>query len=761
MKFFKVLLFLVVVNSISTNVFAQYIQVDDTKTAQDLIENVLINSTCAQVSNFSSIGDNFSPGEQSFGHFSSASNNFPFKDGIVLSTSRAKRTEGPNDNLIDEGSKLWLGDQDLENALDIRDTFNATILEFDFIPQTNAISFDYIFASEEYQGTAPCKYSDGFAFLLKEADSNEPYKNLAVLPNTNTPVLVTTVHPIISSGCPAENEQYFAGYNQNNAPINFNGQTVVLTAKSSVIAGKKYHIKLVIADHENIRYDSAIFLSGGSFTSGTDLGPDQLLATQNPICEGNTRLLDATQPGNNQYVWYKDDVEIIGASQPTYTVTDKGVYNVEVALGSSTCISKGQVTIEYASLPTLNPATLVQCDDNNDAKTIFNLAKADAIIKGNDTSLGTVFYYETLADAQSQEVSKSIVNFSNYESTPKIIYASVTNAFGCANVTTLDLKISNNSPQNVDFNQCDIDGQIDGFFTFTLSEIDAFVLQGLPIGLIVEYYETANDALLQTNILPNSYKNKTINAVTIYARIVNGSDCYVISTVKLIVNANTPPDFEDENLSICKNNPQQLEVEPNFSSYLWSNGDTNNFTFVDNPGEYTVTVTDNNGCLATKKFIVTASEIPTITSVTINDFQENNTVLINYTGIGNNEFSIDGITFQENPYFTNITEGEYNVIVKNDCGIDIKKIYVLNYPKFFTPNGDRYNDIWEIKNLDKIPNAEVQIFDKYGKFMYQFNNKTQGWDGKFNGYNLPSTDYWFVITTENNRIIKGHFSLKR
>ena len=141
--------------------------------------------------------------------------------------------------------------------------------------------------------------------------------------------------------------------------------------------------------------------------------------------------------------------------------------------------------------------------------------------------------------------------------------------------------------------------------------------------------------------------------------------------------------------------------------------------------------------------------------------KDNNTVLINYTGIGNNEFSLDGKTFQESPYFTNVVDGEYTATVKNDCGLDAKKIYVLNYPKFFTPNGDSFNDLWEIKNLNQVPNSQVQIFDRYGKLLYQFNNNAKGWDGKYNGKNLPSSDYWFIITMENNRIIKGHFSIKR
>ena len=71
MNFLKVFLFWVLVNCVYTKVYAQYIQVNDTYNAQKLIEDVLINSTCAQVSNFSSSGDTFSPGEQSFGYFTS------------------------------------------------------------------------------------------------------------------------------------------------------------------------------------------------------------------------------------------------------------------------------------------------------------------------------------------------------------------------------------------------------------------------------------------------------------------------------------------------------------------------------------------------------------------------------------------------------------------------------------------------------------------------------------------------------------------
>ena len=305
MKLIKILFCWCLICCSTETILAQNIAVDDTYTAQQLVENVLISSTCATVSNFAVSGGNFGTGEQSYGYFNAGSSGFPFPEGIVLSTSRAITTQGPNNSLLSEDAGNWFGDNDLEQALGISNTSDATILEFDFIPVTSQISFDYIFASEEYHDAAPCNYSDGFAFLLKEVGSSNNYQNLALIPSTAIPVKVTTVHPLIAAGngCPAQNEAYFGSYNPSVCPINFNGQTIVMTAKADVIPGTTYHIKLVIADETNPEYDSAIFLKGGSFSVGTDLGPDRLIATNNPICYGDIYTLDATESGTNSCKW--------------------------------------------------------------------------------------------------------------------------------------------------------------------------------------------------------------------------------------------------------------------------------------------------------------------------------------------------------------------------------------------------------------------------------------------------------------------------
>ncbi|MFN8273283.1 MAG: choice-of-anchor L domain-containing protein [Flavobacteriaceae bacterium] len=746
----------------SVTIQGQFVRVDDTYSAQQLIQNVLVNSPCANIANVQATGNPFNTSELSYGYFDANGSGFPFLNGVVLSTARAKRSEGPNTSLIDEGETGWQGDPDLEQALGISNTFNATVIEFDFTPLTSYVSFDYIFASEEYQGTAPCRYSDGFAFLLKKANSSEAYRNLALIPNTNTPVLVTSVH-MATSNCPAVNEQYFGQYNGSSDAINFNGQTAVLTAESTVTPGVTYHIKLVIADHENIRYDSAIFLGGGSFKVGTDLGPDRLIATNNPICQGQTYQLDATEAGTNSYKWFKNGIEQIGFTAPTFNVTDSGIYSVEVSLGTTTCISSGEVTVEYIPGPSLNPSTLVQCDENQDGSALFNLNLANAqILNGNP---GNVTYYENLIDAQNQNTAQAIQSPEAYSSAPKTIYASALSAAGCAGVTQLTLQISNNSlPPEFDYETCDLDNDKDGYYGITLNQIDSDVLNGLPSGLIVQYYPTYQDALLQTNALPAVFTNNIRYQQTIFAKIINGSDCYGIVPVKLFINKNEPDNFEDEPVFLCYGQPITISVANTFASYLWSNGATGNATQISAPGTYTVTVTDSNTCEATKTFIADGSEAPTIVDVLVDDFQGNqNSIRIIATGNGKFEYSIDGNTFQSSSVFYGLQPGNYTAVANdiNGCGLDTYSFLVLDYPRFFTPNEDGYNDVWNIENLNTIADAQIEIFDRYGKNLYEFNAHQKGWDGTYEGKKLPADDYWFVLTRATGKTIKGHFSLKR
>jgi gliding motility-associated-like protein len=163
-------------------------------------------------------------------------------------------------------------------------------------------------------------------------------------------------------------------------------------------------------------------------------------------------------------------------------------------------------------------------------------------------------------------------------------------------------------------------------------------------------------------------------------------------------------------------------------------------------------------------FTVKSSSKPEITKIEIEDWtDENNSITIFTYGQGNYEYSINGVDYQDSNIFRNLESGQYQIYLKdkNGCGIATANVFILNYPKFFTPNGDGYNEYWNIKFSILEPKLKVYIYDKYGKFIFQFNSKSNGWDGNYNGLPLPATDYWFEVHRENGKIHKGHFSLKR
>jgi gliding motility-associated-like protein len=684
---------------------------------------------------------------------------------VIIATGRALSAIGPNSSLLSEGPTNWAGDIDLQQAINETNTINATVIEFDFLPFANKVSFDYIFSSEQYlsnPNSNQCSYSDGFAFLLKEVGSQDQYTNLAVVPGTAIPVKVPTVRGT-GTICPPANEAYFDAFNGIEHPTNYNGQTKILKAESLVTPGVLYHIKLVIADQGNNLYDSAIFLGGGSFTVETELGDDRLIANGNPLCENETLTLDATSPNAVGYKWYRNNVLINNETNQTYTVNSFGFYKVEVVF-NTTCSSFGEIVIEYSSNPIPNDVYLTQCDSDTDGLAIFNLNDANSSVIGSNLNVGPPKYFLNFNDAFTvQNTLTSIDSFQN--TTPnQIIYARLENTFGCFGISEVTLSTSISAISVPPIFKCDGDTNQDGITVLDLSmDISPTVLSYFPSGLQAVYYSSTENAQTQTNALPNNYTNIIPFEELIFARITDGVNCFGILPITLKINIFIPNNFETEELSLCENETYFLEVEDIYESYLWNTGEITPRIDISAPDTYTVTVTNTDGCEATKIFIISPSGVATITSIDVQDFSGNqNTVQINYTGLGDYLFSLDGNYFQNSPIFTNVEPGEYLVIVKdtNGCGIVTQQIFVLDYPRFFTPNGDGFNDFWEIKNFNQ-PNSKIYIFNRYGKLIKEILPNQKGWDGTFSGSPLPSSDFWFSLFLENGRIIKGHFALKR
>jgi gliding motility-associated-like protein/uncharacterized delta-60 repeat protein len=192
------------------------------------------------------------------------------------------------------------------------------------------------------------------------------------------------------------------------------------------------------------------------------------------------------------------------------------------------------------------------------------------------------------------------------------------------------------------------------------------------------------------------------------------------------------------------------------------------FLNVNNDGIYTCVVENiATSCVKTRTNKVIYSKSVTIEKIQISDFTANNIVTVIASGLGNLEYSIDNQTgpFQDSNIFENVQPGIHTIFVndKNGCGSVSETIAIVGAPPYFTPNDDGYNDYWKIKGIDEqlLRNFRINIFDRYGKLLKVFSNIIEGWDGTYNGHQMPADDYWYVVNLEDGRTVKGHFALKR
>ena len=320
-----------------------------------------------------------------------------------------------------------------------------------------------------------------------------------------------------------------------------------------------------------------------------------------------------------------------------------------------------------------------------------------------------------------------------------------------------------------DYSETICDNLNNGYEVINLSNYNINLISNTS-NCTFEYYSSLSSATNQTitNLISTiSNYNLTSGNHTIFVRITSTNGCHQI--VKLNISLVSNPIIHINDLvPICENKNIIINAGLGFDNYTWSTGSTSQSITISQAGNYSVTVTKNYGntiCSSTKNFTVVLSNVATITNIETQDWTDNeNIITVNTSSnsYGNYEFSIDGINYQDSNVFSGLNSGAYTVYVrdKNGCGVTEDEIFLLMYPKFFTPNGDGYHDTWAIKFSYIEPKLNVNIFDRYGKLLKILNN-ANSWDGKYNGSELPSSDYWFVVTRENGKEYRGHFTLKR
>ncbi len=472
----------------------------------------------------------------------------------------------------------------------------------------------------------------------------------------------------------------------------------------------------------------------------------------------------------------QQDADDNTASLPLTYATNSAEIFVRIENTNKTdCYSTESFLLTINDAPVANNISIVQCDEDGipEGFTSFNINLFNDDVVNNEPNR-SVSYYLSLVDAENEENEIDADAFENFFN-PQIVYARVINTTtGCVSYSEVSLEVSTTSSNDTSILACDTDGTEDGFMAFNLTTSNPIILAGAPVGLDVEYYETYDDALLENNALSDTFTNTVPYNQIIYARVENSNACYGISEIELIVYELPDIETEFETLYCLNSFPETIVLDagiindsPSNFTYSWSTTETTSTIEVNEPGTYTVSVFNSNNCSKQRTITVLPSNIATIDNIEVVDASNNNSITILVSGEGDYEYALDDIDgpYQDSNVFEGISPSLYTVFVrdKNDCGIVDELVSVIGFPKFFTPNNDGTNDFWQVRGINNQfqANSLIFIFDRYGKLLTKLNPLSSGWDGTYNGANMPASDYWFKVELEDGRTFTSHFSLKR
>ena len=449
-----------------------------------------------------------------------------------------------------------------------------------------------------------------------------------------------------------------------------------------------------------------------------------------------------------------------------------------------------------------------------------------ALLLGNTTipaSTYTVNFYTATPPSPVSLISNPSLYTNTTSPNSQDIYVIVTNTItGCTSDVGHFTIVVNPKPTltvPLDYSTCDSDAINDGYYVYDLNALVPNILGAAQpnTDYTVSFYNSqynpdATPPLIPTAIAPSSWSTYQAYTHTVWVVVKNNiTGCEKIDKFNIIVEQPPTPVITAPSDVICvdyithqvvrdltlvvTNTTNYLVLPKPSYTYQWLgatgttiSGATNatytiSTPFTDNiSSSFSVVMTSTTvsplGCSATSNppFQVLQSGQAIgigFQSYTIsNAFSDNQTVTVNVQGYGTYEYSLDDGPRQTSNVFENVSFGEHTITVwdteggiSNSCDpFIIPEVNTIDYPHYFTPNGDGFHETWNIVGLKNDLNAKIYIFDRYGKLIKQISPRSQGWDGTYNGNLMPSTDYWFTVDYSEDEALKqfkSHFSLKR
>ncbi|MFN5879694.1 MAG: choice-of-anchor L domain-containing protein [Flavobacteriales bacterium] len=748
------------------------------------VSNILYNGTPSAISEFNYTGSNLGIGS-----------------GIVMTTgtvfNNGAGPQGPN-NLTNAGVDNGAGGSAiLTGILGGTQTFNAAVLEFDFIPYSDTVRFRYIFGSEEYPEFAPpnnSSYNDVFGFFIS-GPGITGIQNIARLPSGSI-VSINNVNQITNSSFYNNNgDGTNAPYNSSPNYIQYDGFTDVLTAVSRVECGKTYHLILAIADVGDGIYDSGIFLEANSLSSNTPIEvtydlSEEAFSDPSLMAEGCVSATVNLERGNNLNTALTIPITVSGTALEGVDYTDipnsvtfaPGQSNLQFSLDAfADLLTEGQETIVLEFLITdacgnVNPI-VVQLGIADVQPVNVTVQSSNITCPGENAQLIAVatggvgpytYTWNTGATTSSISVSPTSTQTFTVSVTDNCLNETATGS-GIVTVPQFTPIVINES------------ADITEICPYIPSQLETNVTGGAG-GYT---YDWSSD---QGQSLGNqSTQIVTPNTTNTYTVVVT-DQCGVQQSATILYTITSPPLTlaPSPEIEICPGDSVEISAVATggFGQYyyLWpATGETTSSIWVQ-PSEttsYQVIVSDEcqtftvNGTTLIEVVRPTADFL--ISSATLFDdlpitFQNTSSNAISYEW----SFGDGNLSNEVHPNNLYNEPGNYMItlIATDDKGctdtiskpISIEEAYYIYVPNTFTPDGLRFNNTFQASTVG-IRSLQIRIFNRWGETVFTSEDQNFEWDGKYK--NAPCQDGTYVwkikYFTNSGRefTITGHVNVIR
>ena len=734
--------------SSTTELHAQII-VDESLTAQEVVETILLGEG-VEIFNVTYSGD-----LDQIGSFDANNSNILIPDGMIMATGSCSNVIGPNDSgsSTTGGGNFQVNDPDLDQ-LSTFNTNDAAVLEFDFIPTGDSISFNYSFGSDEYNEYVCGSVNDAFGFFLSGPGINGAYSNnainLAVIPNTSgTPVTINSVNNgnVGSAGSAnncaqvdpnwMNNTAYYVD-NENNGDPNatqLDGFTVVLVAEAAVQCGLTYHIKIAIADAGDTAFDSAVFIEGGSFSSNAFDITATASISGNQIFGGDTTVVESCNDAVFQVV------------RPFADIAD----TLDVTISGTA--TNG---VDYE---TIDPEVIMEVGEFS--YEIPLIVIPDAEVEGPETVTIEYMYVNLCGDSVLRSATLIIADFEPTE-------LQYENPVGICNGEAI-LEVET------------IGGYGPFDFLWSTGDTDTLAVN------IIETDEPGAAQITVTDVCGNE-QTATITYTMPPELVIYG---------------------EQTDSPLCPGDATVLEAGISTGvgpfTYDWSSGGDGTTETVNFDASQIVTLTVTDACGIQDSFDVEV-EYPVWDPITGNDpevclgiqgdlnltggvgeadfagnwvgqYEFYTWQYSNYDASGNPQDSafvlvddaLDSLAAFIGPsgnFQAGLTQGDMDIYVIDQCGAEgTFNVSVIacdtEIPNVFSPNGDSMNDFFRIPGIEGFPNSKLEIYNRWGNVIYQSNDYGGGWDGRINNEPVADGTYYYILRRSDGENFHGALTITR